>query len=598
MENDNPSNRQQPRRRLPQHEQLQVENTDETPQWQSQMHIEPRHGGTRSSIVSSITQRLLSGQVSDTGPPLNNNRHNLLQQNLRTMRVLEPTPIASHNFQGRMNAVPTFGVHDDPNLIHMDRNLQLGDLLSPLLPSSSQDPQLVCERLHLRRTVGPTATTSTAGALPVGSAISTTSSSQLPPQHMPNPSSAVLHQPYSSSSLINHQIDTEVLLANTTGRRDEDSRGQHHHHNLFVSESRGVGALTKIDHPLLLDSFTTAQSTDRRPGTSRRTTTTNATASGTSSLSNRDEMKQTSPPTKRKMYVDPSTTSESKSQPNSPTTSHVETAAASIQSSNAASESVPAAKRRRRSSRGRRKEDVGSKATSRDAATTDATNNDQVTAGRGGSSAERQASSTISSPQRFRSYQNEQWNKKFQELCDYRRQYGNCNVPSSFDRGLSKWVKRQRYQYKLKHKQVGTVSSSSSTSRSTGENTDAASTGSTTTTSTSTLTDERQHALEGIGFVWHSHESAWEERYEELRDFYNTNGHCNVPTNYPENTALPLWLQSQRRQYRLFAKGERSFMTEERIAKLSSIGFIFTPRGGASGSTTRHPSVSSSSSTK
>ena len=76
-------------------------------------------------------------------------------------------------------------------------------------------------------------------------------------------------------------------------------------------------------------------------------------------------------------------------------------------------------------------------------------------------------------------------------------------------------VKRQRYQYKLKQEQKH-----------------------------STLTDERQALLEKMGFVWDSHHVAWLERWNELRDFHRVNGHSNVPTNYPQNRQLSIWVSA------------------------------------------------------
>jgi Helicase associated domain len=153
---------------------------------------------------------------------------------------------------------------------------------------------------------------------------------------------------------------------------------------------------------------------------------------------------------------------------------------------------------------------------------------------------------------RFRSYQSKLWQTKFKELCSHRRKYGSCVIPHQHMgaiAGLSKWIRRQRYQYKLlqqgKH---------------------------------STLTQERVAALQEIGFVWHSHESAWDEKYQELVEFYHCHGHVRVPCVYRENPPLSVWVQSQRRQYRHFLRGQRSFLTQERRNKLLQLGFVFDRR--------------------
>ena len=150
----------------------------------------------------------------------------------------------------------------------------------------------------------------------------------------------------------------------------------------------------------------------------------------------------------------------------------------------------------------------------------------------------------------------------------------------------------------------------------------------------STLTQERQKLLEQLGFVWDSHASGWEERLKELEDFKEKHGHCRVPKTYAENPQLAIWVkvsagchhgmmgppqgvvivffvsflhlqerrtdflsccvasiyrcimthmpflfhQCQRRQFKLYSEGKDSNMTIERIHKLRSLGFIFTPR--------------------
>lgn len=42
------------------------------------------------------------------------------------------------------------------------------------------------------------------------------------------------------------------------------------------------------------------------------------------------------------------------------------------------------------------------------------------------------------------------WNAKYNELCDYRREHGDANVPTKYDenKALGRWVSTQRSQYK------------------------------------------------------------------------------------------------------------------------------------------------------
>jgi len=54
---------------------------------------------------------------------------------------------------------------------------------------------------------------------------------------------------------------------------------------------------------------------------------------------------------------------------------------------------------------------------------------------------------------KFRAYQAENWTEKFEELLRFREQNGHCLVPNCHPENpaLAQWTKRQRYQYKLKH---------------------------------------------------------------------------------------------------------------------------------------------------
>ena len=94
------------------------------------------------------------------------------------------------------------------------------------------------------------------------------------------------------------------------------------------------------------------------------------------------------------------------------------------------------------------------------------------------------------SSHRFRSYQSQQWYERFQDLLKFRQSHGHCLVPHKWSSNvaLAQWVKRQRYQYKLKKAGMHT-----------------------------TMTDERERALEQLGFVWDSHAAVWEERLNEIR---------------------------------------------------------------------------------
>jgi hypothetical protein len=145
----------------------------------------------------------------------------------------------------------------------------------------------------------------------------------------------------------------------------------------------------------------------------------------------------------------------------------------------------------------------------------------------------------------------EKWNERFNNLVKYRERHGHCLVPNAWkgDMQLAQWVKRQRYQFKLKLEGMH-----------------------------STLSDKRMNSLNSIGFVWSRQSSSWEERYIELVEFARHHGHCHVPSTYPDNRRLSVWVRCQRRQYKLTQSSLPGYMTPERIGRLTALGFVFNPR--------------------
>ena len=66
---------------------------------------------------------------------------------------------------------------------------------------------------------------------------------------------------------------------------------------------------------------------------------------------------------------------------------------------------------------------------------------------------------------------------------------------------------------------------------------------------------------------------AWNERFEELMDFYNQHGHSDVPYSHT-NKQLSRWVTNQRQN----KKQGKASMTEERVEFLGSVDFTWNPR--------------------
>jgi Skp family chaperone for outer membrane proteins len=65
----------------------------------------------------------------------------------------------------------------------------------------------------------------------------------------------------------------------------------------------------------------------------------------------------------------------------------------------------------------------------------------------------------------------------------------------------------------------------------------------------------------------------WEDRYDQLLEFYRKHGHCKVTRHYTDNPSLGEWVSDQRKYYRRKA----SKLSQDRIQKLNELNFIWEP---------------------
>jgi hypothetical protein len=71
----------------------------------------------------------------------------------------------------------------------------------------------------------------------------------------------------------------------------------------------------------------------------------------------------------------------------------------------------------------------------------------------------------------------------------------------------------------------------------------------------------------------------WSECYEELVVFVKEHGHCRVPRNNKKYERLSSWVKRQRYQHKLRQEGKCSFLTDERVAVLELLGFVWDSHG-------------------
>lgn len=134
------------------------------------------------------------------------------------------------------------------------------------------------------------------------------------------------------------------------------------------------------------------------------------------------------------------------------------------------------------------------------------------------------------------------WEKRFQELREYKEKTGSANVPQkeSENNALGRWCMNQRVQYQ--NRRNGKYS---------------------------TLTPKRISRLESLGFEWYGR-AQWEKMYERLMAFYRAEGSLEVWKSQEDTADLALWIDRQ--------VINRGVLSKERFDKLNAIPGFFESR--------------------
>lgn len=128
------------------------------------------------------------------------------------------------------------------------------------------------------------------------------------------------------------------------------------------------------------------------------------------------------------------------------------------------------------------------------------------------------------------------WEKGYKEALEYRRTYGDLNVPSLFKTKtgypLGKWIFAQRGNEKL--------------------------------------SERRRTLLNDIGMVW-TKQDPWEMRYAMAKAYYDTHGNLNMPGDYTVGGVwIAKWLNEQKQIYQGKRRGKQ--LTNDQIVRLNQIG--------------------------
>lgn len=150
----------------------------------------------------------------------------------------------------------------------------------------------------------------------------------------------------------------------------------------------------------------------------------------------------------------------------------------------------------------------------------------------------------------------ERWDANVDKSKAFRDKFGHCKIPTSFkeDKSLGIWVQETRRNFKLAKQ------GKSPRCR---------------------LTEAQIEELDAIGFHWgwtpdptQSAESdaSWEANFSQLKEYRESNGNFDVPID-GDLAKLGTWVRAQRHQKYFYDSKKKTFITKDRIAKLSDIGF-------------------------
>ena len=142
------------------------------------------------------------------------------------------------------------------------------------------------------------------------------------------------------------------------------------------------------------------------------------------------------------------------------------------------------------------------------------------------------------------------WDEQFSELQNFRKEWGHCNVPTSYTKHklLACWVIHQRTLFRRTQRM---------------EN--------------SRLRTKNRKRLESIGFQWvfsreESENLRWDKHFSALQDFKQSGGFVMFQQDML-SIKISAWVQKQRHLFKCFKSGDKACFVVERRGKLESIGF-------------------------
>jgi hypothetical protein len=146
----------------------------------------------------------------------------------------------------------------------------------------------------------------------------------------------------------------------------------------------------------------------------------------------------------------------------------------------------------------------------------------------------------------MRESEDKKWNKRYEQLVEFKRKHDHCRVPKRYreDMSLGAWVGNQR-RYHVTNK----------------------------------IPIDRKELLDEIGFVWKvraagnykrkTDNETWHLQYEKMAEFKRKNGHCLVRKRHHEDVSLGTWVSKQR------GNRAKNKIRPDRKGLLDEIGFAW-----------------------
>jgi superfamily II DNA or RNA helicase len=147
----------------------------------------------------------------------------------------------------------------------------------------------------------------------------------------------------------------------------------------------------------------------------------------------------------------------------------------------------------------------------------------------------------------------DRWEEMFCSLVDYRKTYGDCNVPRAWSENprLGVWVHTLRKQKRLGELNANRIQR---LNRRVAE-----------------LTTRQIQRLDALAFEWNPVTSAWEKMFKALVDFRTANGNCDVPQCWQGSSQLWTWVSHQRRRY------YNGLLGAAKARRLEKLGLVWKP---------------------